>query len=77
MKAGFRSVILTASVIVLALPMTATAGEFGTSGCQRWKRSSALNWLKTPFALTLTLPGIALAGALYLGGQAYDRRSRG
>ncbi len=31
------------------------------------------SWLRSPLAAVITLPGIALAAALYLGGRSYQR----
>lgn len=37
------------------------------------ERYEQTNWLRTPLALIITIPGIALATALSLGHRSYNR----
>lgn len=36
------------------------------------QQASQVNWLRSPLVAALTLPGIALAVSLYLGGRSYQ-----
>ncbi|MFB2973267.1 hypothetical protein ACE1CD_30255 [Aerosakkonema sp. BLCC-F183] len=41
--------------------------------CSFYKQKyQAKSWLNTPWAFVITLPGIALATALYMGGRSYQ-----
>ncbi len=55
--------------VAIALALTAPA-----SGCG-WKghTASRVQWWNTPWAIILTVPGIALATGLYIGGRALER----
>ncbi len=37
------------------------------------ERYEQASWLRSPLAAVMTLPGIALAAALYLGGRSHQR----
>ncbi|MEQ9358972.1 hypothetical protein [Coleofasciculus chthonoplastes] len=36
------------------------------------RKEAQLDWLRSPWAIVITLPGIALATALSRGGRSYD-----
>ena len=71
--------------LVAILSISAIAGgiAFGSvssaEACYRSKsyykqqRSEQANWLKSPLAAVVTLPGIAIAAALSLGNRYYNK----
>ncbi|MEQ9233338.1 hypothetical protein [Coleofasciculus sp. E2-BRE-01] len=68
---------------VLATSAIATGVVLGSASsaqpCMLYKQSESyqqkeaqLDWLRSPWAIVITLPGIALATALSRGGRAYE-----
>ena len=71
--------------LVAILSISAIAGGIvlgsvsSADACYRWKsyykqqRYEQANWLKSPLAAVVTLPGIAIATALSLGNRYYNK----
>ncbi|MBD2005567.1 hypothetical protein H6F63_20505 [Trichocoleus sp. FACHB-40] len=69
--AAIASTALVASGILFA--SASEAQPCGLKSAYYRQQYQQPGWLNTPMAAAITLPGIALAAALYLGGRSYHR----
>ena len=64
--AAVVSTVAIASGIVLSSVNSAEACPFYKKRFQQ-----PMTWLNSPWSIAITLPGVALATALYMGGRSY------
>jgi len=69
--AAILSTTAIATGVVLGSVSSAESCSLSKSAYYR-ARYEQPNWLRTPLAAAITLPGIALAAALSLGGRSYQ-----
>lgn len=68
-KVYLGAILSTSAIAASILLSSADAAQ----ACRFKEKSQQTSWLNTPLAAVITLPGVALAIALYRGGRAYDR----
>ena len=68
-KLSLAAIVSTAAIASGVLLSSASSAEACGNYRARYEKAS---WLRSPLAIVITLPGIALATALYRGGRSYQ-----
>lgn len=63
---------LASGVLLGSVNSAQACGHFKSDLAQE-RYDEQINWLRTPLALIITIPGIALATALSIGHRSYNR----
>lgn len=73
MKAKLSMAAVLSTTVLVGGVLLSSASSVKPCGLKyRYSESQQMNWLNSPWAAVVTLPGIVLAAGLYLGGRSYQ-----